>query len=525
MRLLSFFKPYRVKYLIYILGLLLIQGCANIVPPEGGKKDVIPPELLSITPVDSSLNINITKIELRFDKYMEVQELEKNLQISPFLNISPTVISYGKRVEIKIADSLRPNTTYRLSLGNALVDNREANPYKNFVYIFSTGAYFDSLQLKGRVYDAATGATDTSSVLMLYPVEEGDSAILRKKPLYAARVNSSGDFSFQSLPAKAFRIYALQDANNNYIYDMGQEKVGFIGTTVVPSMQPDSLVFPVFKEWVDTTAFADKKDIDTAKANADLKRKGSFANRGAVKMPKTNIGYQVMADTGNTRLRTFELTRPLVIELYKELSKLDTGKVYLSYDNGGIEVEAVQQLKVDNGDIKIYTQWQSDKLYTLRLVKGWSKDTAGAELPPGKYFFRTKQAEDYGTIRIHVDKQYLGDSFVLYVYKGADSIYQKPLKDSIVTMTLLQPGEYGMRIIRDANKNGKWDAGALFQKLQPEKVIPYSGTIMLKPGWESEIDFLPPAPPKKAAAEIPAAEPVHIHEEGTDAKPPEESKK
>lgn len=522
---LSFIKQYQVKYLVYILSLLLVQGCANIVPPEGGKKDLTLPELLSISPLDSSLNTRISKIELRFDKYMEVQELEKNLQISPFLNINPTVISYGKRVEIKISDSLHPNTTYRLSLGNALVDNREANPYKNFVYVFSTGAYFDSLRLKGRVYDAATGATDTSSVLMLYPVEEGDSAILRKKPLYATRVSSSGTFFFQSLPEKTFNIYALQDANNNYIYDMGQEKVGFVGTAVVPSMEPDTLVFPVFKEWVDTTAFTDKKDVDTAKANADLKRKGSFANRGSVKIPKTNIGYQVMADTGNTRLRTFELTQPLVIELYKELSKLDTGKVYLSYDNGGIEVEAVQQLKVENGDIKIYTQWQSDKLYTLRLVKGWSKDTAGAELPPGKYFFRTKQVEDYGTIRIHVDKQYLGDSFVLYVYKGADSIYQKPIIDSIVTMTLLQPGEYGMRIVRDANKNGKWDAGVLFKKLQPEKVIPYTGSMILKAGWESEIDFLPPVPPKKAAAAPPATEPGHTHEEGEETAPAEEPKK
>lgn len=504
---LLFFKQSRVRYLLYILTLILVQGCANIVPPEGGKKDEVPPNLLSITPADSSLNTRITKVELRFDKYMEVRDLEKYLQVSPFLDINPTVISYGKRVEIKISDTLRPNTTYRLSLGKALVDNREATPYGEFVYVFSTGAYFDSLQLKGRVYDAATGAPDTSSVLMLYPAEENDSVVVRRKPLYAAKVNASGYFSFQSLPAKPFRIYALQDGNGNYIYDIGQEKIGFIGNTVLPSMQPDSLVFPIFKEWVDTTDLSAVKDTTLA-ANNLGQRSGSLSKRNALKPPAKNaIGYQVMVDTSNTRLRTFELTKPLIIELHKELSLLDTGKVYLSYDNGGIEVEAVQKLKVEDGDMKIYTQWQSDKIYTLRLVKGWSKDTSGAELPPGKYFFRTKQTEDYGTVKIHVDKQYLGDSFVLYVYKGADSIYQKPITDSVVTISLLQPGAYGMRIIKDANKNGKWDEGALFKKRQPELVVPYSGTIMLKAGWESEIDFLPPSElQQKALKDRPGAQ-------------------
>lgn len=430
---------------------------------------------------------------------MEVRDLEKYLRVSPFLNINPTVISYGKRVEIKISDTLRPNTTYRLSLGQALVDNREATPYGDFVYIFSTGAYFDSLQLKGRVYDAATGAPDTASVLLLYAAEENDSAVVRRKPLYAEKVDLSGYFSFRSLPAKSFRIYALQDGNNNYIYDIGRERIGFIGNTVMPSMQPDSLVFPIFRESVDTAALSAIKDTALA-ANNPGQRSGSLSKKNALRPPAKNaIGYQVMADTTNTRQRTFELTQPLTIEMHKELSKLDTGKVYLSYDNGGIEVEAVQTLKVEDGDIKIYTQWQSDKIYTLRLVKGWSKDTSGAELAPGKYFFRTKQTEDYGTIKIHVDKQYLGDSFVLYVYKDADSIYQKRITDSVVTISLLQPGAYGMRIIKDANKNGKWDEGSLFGKRQPEQVVPYSGAIMLKAGWESEIDFLPPSDTRKKA--------------------------
>ena len=87
---------------------------------------------------------------------------------------------------------------------------------------------------------------------------------------------------------------------------------------------------------------------------------------------------------------------------------------------------------------------------------------------------------------------YIGERYLLSVYKGTDSIYCKPLVDSTVTLSLLQPGNYGMRIITDDNGNGRWDTGDLFAKKQPEIVVPYYSTIAVKAGWEHEVDFLLP---------------------------------
>jgi hypothetical protein len=481
-----------IPYLFVLVIAVVIQGCANIVPPEGGKKDETPPQLISIKPADSALNLRVSKIELRFNKYMEVKDLEKNLQLSPLLPINPTIISYGKRVEIKIADTqLLDNTTYRISLGDALVDNREANPYKDFNYVFSTGSYFDSLELHGSVYDAETGLPDTAALMVLYPEADIDSAVVRKKPQYAIKADASGKFIFRSLPMKPFHIYAVQDANNNYLYDYGEEKVGFLNQKVIPALGNDSsYVFYLFKDYVDTTLTSDKDTADIAEKDS---RKDAFANRNTSKPAKSTTGYRVNVDTSDRAQRTVELTQDLSIDLYTAIKALDTGKVYLSYENGGIEVEAVQHLVVDSSKIKISTQWQPDKLYTLRLVKGWSKDTAGNELPPGKYFFRTKRLEDYGTLKLHISQQYFGSQYVLYVYKGRDSIYRKTITDSLITLPLLQPGDYGMRIILDENKNGKWDPGDLFARKQPEMVVPYTGSIIIKAGWDNEIDFLPPS--------------------------------
>ncbi len=475
----------------------MLYSCANIVPPEGGKKDETAPVLLSIAPADSSLNLKPSKIVLHFNEYVEVKDLEKNMQLSPLLPFPPTVMSYGKRVEIKIQDTLlQANTTYGIALGDAIVDNHEGNPLKNFTYLFSTGAYFDSLELHGRVFDAATGLPDTAALITLYTADENDTAVVRKKPMYAVKADPSGNFTFRSLPDKAFRLYAVQDANNNYLYDFGEEKIGFLNATVRPGIGKDSLYsIYAFQEVKDTT-IVDTAAVKDTTAKQEPGGKPSMGidaknDKVASRPSKNKLGYTVHADTSNISLRTIELTQALTIDISASLKSLDTPKVYLSYENDGIEIEAIRKLIVDSGKIKITTQWQPDKVYTLRLIKGWAKDTSGAELFPGKYRFRTKREEDYGNIKIHIPKQYFGNDFVLSVYKGADSIYQRPITDSIISLPLLQPGDYGMRIIVDANHNGKWDPGDLFKRIQPEKVIPYSTPIAVKAGWDNEVDFVP----------------------------------
>lgn len=481
--------------------LCCLYGCANIVPPNGGEKDETPPVLVSMTPADSALNARPTRIELRFNKFMTVKELEKNMQLSPILATTPTVTANGRKVTIKIADTvLEDNTTYRIGLGDALTDNRENTPYKNFVYVFSTGAYFDSLEIHGQVFDARTGIADTAMLIGLYSINESDTAVMRKKPKYVSRADASGKFAFQSLPQHSFRIYAIQDVNNNYIYDYGEEKIGFMDYNVTPSLNKDSIyTFFTFKEVRDTTllnSVLDSAAVDslakkdsTLQARRDAKA-SAFNRRKLGKLSKTNAGYIVKADTSDITKRTQDIRLPLQIDMTTDITTLDTPKLYLSYDNNGIEVEAIQKLQTDTEHIKIQTEWLGDKVYTLRLVKGWAKDSAGNELPPGKYIFRTKGPQDYATLIVHMAAPYRGDSLLLNVFDAKDSlIYNSPVKDSIHTLKLLEPGNYKMQLIIDANKNGKWDPGVLFKKTQPEKVINYTTQIVLKAGWDNEIDF------------------------------------
>jgi uncharacterized protein (DUF2141 family) len=51
---------------------------------------------------------------------------------------------------------------------------------------------------------------------------------------------------------------------------------------------------------------------------------------------------------------------------------------------------------------------------------------------------------------------------------------RKTLNSKSITWEDLDPADYKIRVIIDLNKNGKWDAGNYFKKLEPEPIIYYS---------------------------------------------------
>jgi hypothetical protein len=54
---------------------------------------------------------------------------------------------------------------------------------------------------------------------------------------------------------------------------------------------------------------------------------------------------------------------------------------------------------------------------------------------------------------------------------------------------LYKPGEYELRVLYDANKNGIWDTGNYFKKLQPEIVKPLERRLNIKANWDNEVDI------------------------------------
>jgi hypothetical protein len=434
-------------------------------------------------------NTRVNRIELYFNEYITLNNPSKEVQLSPILAIAPTVTGLNKHVVVKIVDSLlEPNTTYRLTFGEAIKDVHEGNPFKGYTYTFSTGAYFDSLQLWGNIVNAATGLYDLEGIsVVLYYTTDNDSAIVRQKPRYVTRVEQGGQFTFKGLPKRPFRIYAVKDANDNLTYDgpVGGEMVGFVDNNVVPGDTGMAAVnIRIFAEELDT---ASKRSIDSAAGSKEKQRMGSTQ----AKVQETNFTYSVGVDTSNRERKTFDVTGPIIVA-FSRLPVFNGDKVTLTIDSNGIEAPVRIRQEVDSAKRTLSVapaKWKENMVYTLRLAKGFAKDTAGNDLPPSRHTFRTKDEDDYGEITMHLPATYKGNMYLFKVLVENDSVYQKPVTDTIVKLRYLKPGKYTFRVILDKNRNGKWDAGKLLEKIQPEEVIPYKEPLDLKAGWKHILDF------------------------------------
>ena len=181
---------------VFILLLIAISvtsgpGCANIIPPQGGPKDSLPPVLIKATPGDSTRNFTGNKITFTFNEFIDVQGIQENLNVSPSPGINPKIDFKLNALSVKLVDSLESNTTYSINFGDAIKDFTEGNTLKGFTYTFSTGRYIDSLELKGKVILAETGKIDTTLIVLLH-TSPADSAIIKERPRYVAKLDGTG---------------------------------------------------------------------------------------------------------------------------------------------------------------------------------------------------------------------------------------------------------------------------------------------------------------------------------------------
>ncbi len=458
-----------------------LSGCANILPPSGGPKDTTAPQLLSILPADSALRARPRKITLRFDEYVVLEDAAAQITLSPLLAIAPTATSDLRTVEIILPDTLlQPATTYRLSLGTAIRDLHEGNPFPPLTYTFSTGDYFDSLQLRGQVLDAATGQPDTGIKVLLYEENtagEGDTAVISRKPLYVAPTDAQGRFSFGGLPFRSFRMYALGDENGNLIFDGAGERIAFLDSVVTPGAAGSETAI-LLRSFLEPDTAASK----TTAVNATTGRVGTPA-------------YSVEADTADIRRRTASLTGPLRVQTTNfKIAAVSPDRIFLSQDSGGTAVEVPVEARIKNTDstvLLLAAPWKPDVVYTLRLLKGFVKDTAGKDLLPGRWTFRTKRDEDYATLQINLPGKFRGKKFLLQVVRdGKDTVWNAPVSDTAVRLRRLEPGAYSMLVIADADENGKWTPGNLNLRRQPEVVFPFPRITTLKAGWDNVVDWV-----------------------------------
>jgi len=149
------FRKYRFIGLFWIgISMLFLEGCANIGKPDGGMKDWDAPVYLYSTPKMDQTNFHKDKLEITFDEIVGIDNSNDKIVVSPPQKKKLNVKSYGKKLVVRLRDTLKENTTYTIDFSDAVKDNNEGNRLQNFYLSFATGDTLDSMQFQGRLLSA-----------------------------------------------------------------------------------------------------------------------------------------------------------------------------------------------------------------------------------------------------------------------------------------------------------------------------------------------------------------------------------
>jgi Bacterial Ig-like domain len=458
-----------------LISIISGPGCANIIPPQGGPKDSIPPVLIKAAPGDSTRNFTASRITLSFNEFIEIQNIQENLMVSPTPKNNPKVDYKLNSMTVKLKDSLEPNTTYSLNFREAIKDFSEGNILKGFTYVFSTGAYIDSLELRGKVVLAETGKVDSTLIVMLHTSAD-DSIVVKGKPRYIAVVDGKGSFTFKNLPAKIFYLYALQDGGGTHLYDNNKNLFAFADKPITPKLQPEPITLYAY------SAKQPDKPAAATTTNPGNRNKPDAANADKRLRYQTNLISSQLDLLGNLMF-TFE----------PPLRLFDSSKVHFYTDTTFTPVTAYTFEKDSlNKKIQLIHSWKENTLYHLVLEKDFAEDSSGKKLlRTDTLSFKTKKLTDYGSLRLRFKNLDTAKNPVLLFITG-NAIYKSvPLGSNMeFSQTLFIPGEYELSILFDDNKNGKWDPGEFFGKhKQPEIVKPIERKITVKPAWQNEFEI------------------------------------
>ncbi len=241
------------KYVAFLLVIIGFYACASTGMPDGGPYDETPPKFVRANPEPNATNNKRKKISIEFDEYIKLDNPSEKVIISPPQKEAPEVKVSGHRVLVEFFDTLRENTTYTVDFGDAIVDNNEDNPLGNFAYAFSTGAHIDTMEVSGTILNAENLEPVKGIQVGLHQNLE-DSAFVKLPFDRISRTDSRGHFTIRGVAPGKYRIYALMDGNQNYLFDSKTEAIAFQDSLVIPDMRQAVRQDTVWNE-LDTLAY------------------------------------------------------------------------------------------------------------------------------------------------------------------------------------------------------------------------------------------------------------------------------
>ena len=533
-----------------LAGLLALGSCAAISSPQGGPRDKTPPRLIATSPDSAARNVKQQFIKLTFSEPIQVKELPKNLLITPQLapDNSYSVRPDRDAVTLLFKQPLEANTTYSFNFRKAIVDANESLPARYQALSFSTGATLDSGVVRGTVADLLTAQLAKDAVVGLYRPTD-TVGVRRGQPYYLTRTDDKGAFQLNFVRVAPYDIYAWADKNNNGRFDDG-EKIAYLPApvsvtdTTAPRalrlVRPDRL--PPRRTAFETTAGQARLAFDeglrtlrlapldpAAADTAAVQRAAELTDQGRsvliYKTPEVSDGRYLLVATdsvGNQRRDTLNLRFPVPTAVSKKPALLPgttlVGGPRSVYRQGQLKFKFPVPVRLAAGKSPGTLTEDSLKTRPLRVP-------AEARLSPN----RTELTVDLDTkalktVEIRLDStallaitgQSLGlrrpvrlpvvdqdpsgvlmgkiqtkySSFDLQLLDEKYQVLeQRPSPGGSYRFDHLPPGKYRLRVLVDADGDGRWRGGDPNLKIPAEPVYLDPKLLQIRAGFEITEDL------------------------------------
>lgn len=528
---------------------VLLQSCAQIEPLTGGQRDTTAPKLVIASPKNLETNFRSSVIILKFDEYIQLKDITNQLVISPKLKTQPDIEWEGKKVKIVLDTAeLKPNTTYRFYFGQAIVDMNESNPLKNFEYIFSTGNFIDSLEVKGLVKNASNNKAYENALIGIYTTSlQNDSLPYKETADYITLSDAEGKFSIKHLPRKQFKAYAIGDLNKNLVYDRDVEKVGFLDEIL--DLKKDSLIhLNLFKEEANKVfikktmspyyghskiilnkkqrvkltslppysmgdiyleapeALKDTLNIYYKNISDSLKVELNYPSKPKSDTVQLNLAKKTFRNKRFGFISTNAISGKVPLGLSTELhfiNWMDTSKTNFTKMRLLSRSDSLTDTMVVNGHwlsvrkFQLHHSPQPGKKYTMVIDTAAFTDMHSMINDSAKLDFSYQSKSELGKVSLKMVFQRKQHYVVQLITENELVAKEEEVSLSLsssnaktIVFTDVQPGNYRAKIIFDSNQNGKWDSGDLFLKQQPEAVILDSKQLKVIADWEIEEEIL-----------------------------------
>ncbi|CAM1339015.1 Ig-like domain-containing protein [Tenacibaculum aestuarii] len=519
------------KHLILItLFAFIIVSCARKGRPEGGPKDETAPIMVTANPPYETIHFKEDNIRIYFNEYIVLKDLQKQLVVSPPMKNPPLITPQGtpsKYINIKILDTLQPNTTYTFNFGNAVQDNNENNKLESFKYVFSTGSYIDSLTIKGSVADAFDKKEVKEVSVLLYKLDSvyNDSIIYKQKPNYVTSTLDSTNFEFSNLREGKYLMLALKEQANDYIFSSRNDKIGFVADTI--TLPADSVISNPIRFFKEIQPYEFKRGKEVTKGKIQFGFEGKqddinieilsevpqdFKSFTQLEKDKDTLNYwytPIERDSLNFIVNNLNFKDTVTVFLRKkQIDSLSVSSnvggvlhlkdtMFIQTNNPIVSIDKSKFSLIDKDTVEVAFELKKQSINKLAVLFE-KKPKFGyifKGLPQGitdvyettndtlNYKFTTRAVDDYGGIVLDVKKETPYPVIIQLLVKDEvkETVYLSESKK--IEFTLLEPKEYAIRAIIDENNNRVWDTGNFLERKQPEQIIYYGTELKLRANW------------------------------------------